>query len=522
MAGIPMSIFLLKQGRVADFEKEVYETAEVVHELSDGFDGYMIPLPCEQKEPGWATAIKGLLSDPQRLELQVQVPGGLLVIKRNGQTFVICFGHGWMRLKEEWIEPDFGRRAALNAIAKDNMLEVRAEQVFAQWHLASERAPRASTMDAFGVEFDRDLVSAVEGVANDPLLGSTLRGGTSLRATVLPEELHQAIDRATDLYASTDYMSRWPEIDNLLPVRDKILIQALEANLDADLAAGLGPTKIILFTPTIRRGESVPVDSYVFGRLTKKGASNPYLTFHAWATPLTAKGRPLTVENAKATPIHMLDEARQELATSYSAFDCFGYETTHNGQHFILSSSVWYQAVQSFVQRINGRMKKLPEPSVVLQKWNGVHSEGEYNRNCLIAEPALLHFDAKNINYGGGQSKFEFCDLMHPKKKILYFAKIASRSSGMSHLVEQVRRTVELLFGVDDGFRKKLEKSFGKHYPKADRTWLGVRPRPGDFDLCLVSLGHHATDLPFFAKCSLARLTKELQQKGHTVSFLAV
>jgi uncharacterized protein (TIGR04141 family) len=38
----------------------------------------------------------------------------------------------------------------------------------------------------------------------------------------------------------------------------------------------------------------------------------------------------------------------------------------------------------------------------------------------------------------------------------LYFAKIASRSSGMSHLLEQVRRTTELLFGQDQSYRDEL------------------------------------------------------------------
>jgi uncharacterized protein (TIGR04141 family) len=111
---------------------------------------------------------------------------------------------------------------------------------------------------------------------------------------------------------------------------------------------------------------------------------------------------------------------------------------------------------------------------------------------------------------------------MHPKKKILFFAKIPTRSSDCSHLVEQVRRTVELLFGLDDGFRKKLKKVMEKHYSRSPRSWLDARPRPGDWKLCLVSLGKDKHKLPFFAKCSISRLTRTLEQIGHPIYFSTV
>jgi uncharacterized protein (TIGR04141 family) len=92
----------------------------------------------------------------------------------------------------------------------------------------------------------------------------------------------------------------------------------------------------------------------------------------------------------------------------------------------------------------------------------------------------------------------------------------------MSHLIEQVRRTAQLLFTVDDGYRKKLIALFKKHHPTADVAWLKSRPRQGDWKLCMVSLGKPATKLPFFAKCGLVKLHKDLIEQGHAVSFIAV
>jgi hypothetical protein len=38
----------------------------------------------------------------------------------------------------------------------------------------------------------------------------------------------------------------------------------------------------------------------------------------------------------------------------------------------------------------------------------------------------------------------------------------------------------------------------------------------------MVSLGKRALDLPFLAKCGLARTYKELTEQGHVVSFIDV
>jgi len=117
---------------------------------------------------------------------------------------------------------------------------------------------------------------------------------------------------------------------------------------------------------------------------------------------------------------------------------------------------------------------------------------------------------------------FEFCDFVDMKTRSLCFAKLVSRSSGMSHLVEQVRRTTELLFDTDGSYRRKLSEVFKVQHPSADTTWLGSRPRNWAWSLCLVSLGRPAKDLPFFAKCALWKLHRDLIARGHEVFFVQV
>lgn len=154
--------------------------------------------------------------------------------------------------------------------------------------------------------------------------------------------------------------------------------------------------------------------------------------------------------------------------------------------------------------------------------WNTLDDEGTYNAGVPLKDGTIWLFDKKLVNFGGGRSRFEFCDLVHLDTKTLYFVKQPSGSTSVSHLCEQLRRTVENFFSTDDAFRKKLRESIAKHDKSKDISWLTNRPHRHEWNLCLVSMGKHANQFPFFAKCGVARLVRELEQGGYRISFQAV
>ncbi len=512
-----LTVFLLKEDQVAAFDQRFPPAAANALLLAGGLEGRFVPLPSKQGPPRWVTAIKSILQVPESLSLVSQSPAGLLVLVRGGRTFVVTFGHAWLLLQDEWLERDFGRRVALNLMDEGGLLEIRAEQVFAKWHVASERAPRATTVDEFGVEFDRDLVGAVEGVPRDEKHGRAVRGATSLRVTLPLSALGPFLDKCEGWFQSDAYKKNWPGIDNLTPVKDQAVLGKLERKLDDDLTSKTSRRRIVMFTPSFRRDAPWIVDSYVYGRLSQSAATTPYLTIESWINFLDGQSRSPSVAEARRSPIHLLNEAGEE-AKACTAFQCFGYEVGLGGRQYVLASGTWYEAVDAFLKRVNREAAGIDSPGLTLPPWNQVEDEDAYNRRCCL-NPALLLFDRKKIWFGGGQSQFEFCDVFHPKRRALLFAKIVSRSSGMSQLVEQVRRTSELLFSSDGAYRSELKKVFKKYHPKADATWLDSRPRREDWNLCLISLGRSAKDLPFFAKCSLMDLHRDLRERGHKVSF---
>jgi uncharacterized protein (TIGR04141 family) len=514
-----LSVYLLRPDRVASFEKAM-SVATAALPLAAPLDGYAIALPSKAHPPDWAALIQSILQAPSSLSLRAQSPAALVVVRQDGKTFVLSFGHAWSKLEDDWLQPDFGRRIALNLIPPSQLVEIHVEQIFAKWHIARERAPRASSVREFAVQFDRDLVASVEGIPSNTQFGKKIRGSTSLRVEIPFSQLTDLLKESISYFESDSYRKSWPEIDNMKVITDDALVEKLEAQLDDEFKSGQAQKKMVMFTPAYRRADAWSVDSYVYGRMSKSPTTRPYLLVDGWINYLAEVHREPSVKTAKETPIHLMDDAK-EAVDKCTAFQCFGYELGLAGRQYILSSGIWYEVSIDFLAKVNKTAGKIEPPNIALPAWDRLESEPAFNLRCGQAA-GFLGFDAKNIIFGGGQSKFEFCDVLHMKSRTLFFAKIPSKSSGMSHLFEQVRRTAELLFSADGTYRKELTKVFKQYHKGADTDWLTIRPRHGDWNLCLVSLGKPALKLPFFARCGLVKLYGELREQGHEVSFLAV
>ncbi|HEX7288318.1 MAG TPA: TIGR04141 family sporadically distributed protein [Candidatus Angelobacter sp.] len=515
---LTLTVFLLKPNKLPKLQAVF--SAQPSYPLIAPLDGFFISLPSERHPPSWLAPVSSLIAAGTAPNLLGQSPAGVLVIQRPNKVFVVTFGHAWQQLRDDWLEIDFGRRVALNSIPRDQVVEIKADQVFAKWHVANERAPRASSVDEFGVEFDRDLVGVIGGVPDKSLgtiFGKSIRGGTSLKVSVPFNSLEAVLDTAGVQFDSDAYRKVWPEIDTIMQVTDDALIGQLDAQFNADLLAGRAQNRIVLFIPTRRDEVTSSMESYVLGRMSKYPYQTPYLTADSWISYSQKHGLPLSVEEAKSIPIHVLDDLKNEFQSN-TVFECLGYELSVNGKPYFLSGGIWYEVVASFLKKINDTAKNIPLPKANVVMWNPGESERAYNTRCA-QKKGYLFFDAKNVQYGGGPSKFEFCDFLDPKTKTLFFAKIATQSSGISHLVEQVRRTAELLFDTDGGYRSKLSDVFKKEHPTADRKWLNSRPENHEWKLCMVSLGKDALKLPFFARCGVVRAYNDLRRRGHLVSF---
>jgi|HubBroStandDraft_2_1064218.scaffolds.fasta_scaffold21816_2 hypothetical protein len=93
---IGLTFFLLKQDQVALFKGAWMSPSQEALPLAEPLEGVFLPLAPAQGEPRWGPIIRSALRPPARLNLYSQSPAGMLVLRRNGRTFVATFGHAWL------------------------------------------------------------------------------------------------------------------------------------------------------------------------------------------------------------------------------------------------------------------------------------------------------------------------------------------------------------------------------------------------------------------------------------------
>jgi uncharacterized protein (TIGR04141 family) len=163
------TVYLLKKTRVVEavdcFKALAVDGAGValVSKLIDGAgEGELYALPAEAQDPPWIDQLGKLVAGAMP-QLKAQFPSAVIVARRDGRSFLFAFGQAHARVKDEWLEPDFGKIAAQALLAKGEMREMRSEQAFGKQHIASERSPRGAGVLDFAFEPDRDMVGAVVG-----------------------------------------------------------------------------------------------------------------------------------------------------------------------------------------------------------------------------------------------------------------------------------------------------------------------------------------------------------------------
>jgi len=302
-----------------------------------------------------------------------------------------------------------------------------------------------------------------------------------------------------------------------LPVKSRADIDALDTILDTEISGGNLLARVGLAPPASL--EVIDQDVYFsYGRWNKANHARSWsLQYQEWVA--TLGGRQPSLHEAREDKIHVADAATGLRRTSIKVKDALSFDTVRTDGHYLIFSGNWYRASPNLNNKLNAFLGQLQASAFPPPQWDGVSDEGSYNVAACNSTPSLIHMDARNVFYGPGQSKFEFCDFLDPTNKILYFVKNPSSSAGMSHLYEQARRTAELFFGSNPDYIDKLRVALLRGRPTLDVSWLSTYSRSLDWEICLVSMGRAASSLPMFAKCGLMRVHRELASRFRAVTY---
>jgi uncharacterized protein (TIGR04141 family) len=148
-------------------------------------------------------------------------------------------------------------------------------------------------------------------------------------------------------------------------------------------------------------------------------------------------------------------------------------------------------------------------------------AEEAYNRRVADANPQrLILMDKKLLSFGGGTSKFEFCDLISSDRDMIHVKRYAG-SSVLSHLFNQGVAAAEL-YASDATFRQLIDKHLPENLKLGD-----VVPRPNTsayrvvYAMISSQSGGNLT-LPFFSRLSLRQAVRTLRAYGYQVAIAKI
>jgi uncharacterized protein (TIGR04141 family) len=506
------SIYLLKEGY--DASNSLRED----HSLDDGVSADGLPPNAtlfvldNEPHPPWWKSYFGV----QKNLTQV-TKGALVFLPVGDRCFALSFGHVSHNLIDASYEYDFGLRVTLNCLDPHKLKSTDTLEPGAAKRQRTQ-LPIESELTLFDFDRDSSILRSLTGKVRDEQqeLFRHATGGSNLRIStdIGAEDLATLCETLLSLYQSDDYKSSFPEIQNIVPVRDPAQIAALNEQLldavqtqNADL--NITVPEIInysdnLYATFAGAGRSLIYDDVYIGRYYE------YLDEHE--IDLTN----MTVDDLRRHALVLTDEDGNG-RDRYSIFKSLVFDTTlesAQGETFHLCEGNWYRIDDAYITRLSAYLDPLCKDSDLPVY---VHSsEGAYNETVAEEDTTVACLDKKNIS-PDGQTAIEPCDLLAVRDGIasFYHIKVSTLSAQLSHLFNQGVNAIELMRLEADAvdnletlIRDILEDSAANELVELvrDRKYcviFGIVTRKDP--------GGRSLNLPLFSRISLMRGMKALQ-----------
>lgn len=506
------SIYLLKQGFDAS------NALRQDHALNDDIAAQGLPegaslyvLDSEPRPPWWKSYF-GI----QRNLTQVN-KGALIFLPVRERCFVLSFGHVAHNLTDSSYEYDFGLRVTLNSL---DPLKLKSTDTLDPGAAKRQRTQLPIESDLTLFDFDRDstILRSLTGKVRDEHkeLFRHATGGSNLRISsdVAALGLFDLCERLLSLYQSERYKTSFPDIQNIVPVRDPAQITALNGHLleafrrrDPDL--NITVPEIInyndnLYVAFAGAGSSLVYDDVYIGRY--------YDYLDGRQTDLDAMG----IEDLRCHALLLTDEdggSRER----YSIFKSLVFDTTlenAEGETFHLCEGNWFRVDNSYIARLSAYLDPLCMASD-LPPYNH-SSEGAYNASVAADDNNFACLDTKNIS-PTGQSQVEPCDLLAVRDGIavFYHVKVSTLSAQLSHLFNQGVNAMELM-RLEPQAVVRLEALIREALAcgNPDALVTPIQSRKYRVVFCIVTrkdAAGRSLNLPLFSRISLMRGMKSLQ-----------
>ncbi|NYE30391.1 uncharacterized protein (TIGR04141 family) [Rhodanobacter sp. K2T2] len=447
---------------------------------------------------------------------------GVLPVPVNGRHFILTFGHAWQKIKPTLIEPNFGIRCVLNLAEKNSLRGIRRDRIAEDTLQAIEQIPDSDDISRFGMDLEKDLLRGVKAKV-DPALGygRWVAGGDSFKTSLdlSKESFVSFLARCLDLYGAQTYKGRFEWVDNIVPLRDSGLVEKLEYEL-AELVRNKSST-IAMSAPVLLSWN----DHDYFSFEKKKKGQSPcanHLDIGHWAEHAALKGIKINREALHNEKIYAFRQGEQSFER-WSIIECLHAVVPLDGRLFLAHAGFWFELSKSFVADIEKRVEEIPVSKIILPSTTMSEKEGDYNARAAIESlGALLLLDKKLIWHGGGQSRFELCDLLSQEGQLVCVKPWGGASGSLSHLFYQAKNAITLI-NKDSEFVTKVRDHIAKIDAEFVDIWDYVCKYPNEAEVVLAVIrGCKKESLPFFAKLALCDCVTDLRSMRYMATYFTI
>lgn len=465
------------------------------------------------RQPDWLIDFFGNTLASADFKLRVSSAKAVLLVPiqydHSKRIFAITFGQGRHLLNDDVIEERFGLKVVLNTVDPDSLRSIDKTTLGSNPKQSREQISHESSAATFGIDIEQDLVNAVTGKSQDERLGKTISGRNplALSAKFNVHNIKDLLKICLEKYHSDAYKKNFGWIDQVRHLRDTALVNNLNFVLVEKLAKK-ELARIWMAAPDILDW----VDTKGFRYLRKKSELHDDLRIGSYLAALGDKTISFTTLND--TLIYAISTKSDDISGQWKAFQCLYAEIEMNGKIYLLNNGKWYEIAKDFTNEVLKDFDATPYSQMQLLDYEH-DDEGKYNEALAQFIPGSCCMDAKNISYGGGHSKIEFCDVLTKDKKLIH-VKRYSGSAQLSHLFAQGVVSGELML-QDAGFRAKVNEKLPKEHKFPN---VVHRPEPQNYEIifAIISESKSALEIPFFSKVTFRNTKRRLQAYGYTVT----
>jgi uncharacterized protein (TIGR04141 family) len=452
-----------------------------------------------------------------------QSTGAVLELHHAGNTFFVAFGKGYHMIEMDFMVADFGLKTALNLVKTKDIRGIdTASNKSTPLNNRIQSGLGAEVSD-FPIDIDEDLLSAIEGLTSDVGFGSRVSGRRRALKVNFKGKLDELPTLLRNAYKKyiTDLPAEFKWVENIREVNETAVITDLDTELLTLLHSfqAKDPAQndnLYFIAPCIYDSENVAGFSYG----ANSSQRSDILSLQRYLDKVMGVEGALELRHLKTGyKVFAKDDGHNTIDT-WTGYECIYCEFEHNKKHYELRAGTWYEINIDFVNEINAVMESIPTYNVTLPAFNH-DSEGAYNKFVANNDANIECMDTKNIHIGGGQSRFEFCDLVHRNNgqdnlTDLIHVKHYSSSATLSHLFSQGVVSAEI-FRRSEEARNKL---YTEHPGVMPLTNSAIAPKASDYRIvyAIYDIAALPTKLPFFSKVNLKNAYNRLQLLGYEVA----